>query len=118
MKNIHIDGKEYELDIDRAKELKILKEKYVLKETLEAGDVFIDPRPHRTNPLVLVKAIWSNERYDKAWVLLGMRGGHSPNSNDFYRELHTLEACRDHIIEEGMVFSYSDHQRKLNPNKL
>lgn len=61
------------------------------------GDVYYDPEG-LTNPLVLVKAAYSNEGYQ----LLGL--GLSSNSNEFYRKTHTIGEIVEKLKDCGMIW--------------
>lgn len=110
---IELDGETYVLDINRAKELGVLSEdldaKYPLP--LNIGDVY-KHETGRTNPLLLVKAIYCVEPStghvpvsQKIYTLLGL--GLAPNSDPFYRELHTIEEIKAYLRERNMRYSHN-----------
>jgi hypothetical protein len=74
---------------------------------LKVGDVYVDPDGD-INSLLLVQAVYvplSEQREAKIWALLGI--GLSPNSNEFYSSLHTLEEIEFELLENGMQYSHN-----------
>jgi hypothetical protein len=106
---VTLDGKEYYVDVVKAKSLGVLEE--VVNVKAQVGGVYKDPR-NDTNPFVLVKVLWSAKETDKAFQLLGMCEGAAPNSGPFYDTLHTLKECEDHLKKRGMVLDNVKHQYK------
>lgn len=104
-KEITIDGKHYMLDIEQAKAKGVITTK--LPDNIDAGDVFVDPKG-RFNRLRLIKAVYGSYDYktDRAWNLLGVSGGCSPNSDQFFNELHTIGEIRNYLTMIGYEYSH------------
>jgi hypothetical protein len=100
---VTLDGKEYYVDVDKAKSLGVLEE--VVNVKAQVGGVYKDPK-NDTNPFVLVKVLWSAKETDKAFQLLGMCEGAAPNSGSFYETLHTLKECEDYLNKNMMVLDH------------
>lgn len=98
---IQHNGKDWSLNIDRAIELGVLKEKINIKDgVIQVGDVFVCPL-NKTNPFLLVKPLYHSED-NKDYALLGM--GCSPNSGEFFHSLHTLGEIEEYLADYKMVF--------------
>lgn len=103
MKTIKIEGTEYRIDIDRAKEFGVLKEK--TKYPLLPGDVYVCEKGN-VNNLLLIQTQYGLTDKDKRYNLLGI--GFSPNSNDFYcKPDHTIEEIKKHLEDKKMQFSHN-----------
>lgn len=96
---VTIAGKEYLLDIEKAKEDGYLSEPSSLfKHDFQPGDVFNHPHGV-TNPFLLVQVGWKKDEYQ----LLGL--GCSTNSNLFFHTTHTIEEIRKYLMDKNMIFS-------------
>ena len=111
---IEIDGVEYNLDVNRAKELKLLEEIPDYNYPLNVGDVYISgPEGNGTNPFRLVMAIWGNTYNEEAndpvkrYALLGIHFGCSANSDLFHQSLHNLEEIREFLFKSKMIYSHN-----------
>jgi hypothetical protein len=96
---ITLDGQRYSLDITRAEELEVLKPT-LPPYPLKAGDVYSNGGG--VNNLLLVCAVYGSHRDEERWQLLGI--GLSPNSNRFYRQIHSLIEIEAELRKDRMKF--------------
>lgn len=101
MSKVTIDGKEFELNLQKAREMGLLKE--ILHYPLKAGDVYIHPKG-TVNSLLLVEILYTNDNNIKAYQLLGICGV-KVNSNKEYQGLFTKDEVRTFLTERDMVFA-------------
>jgi hypothetical protein len=96
-----IDNKEYELNVEKAQELKLLtptKPKLTIKD-MKVGTRFKCNGP--TNDLVLMQCIgnpYIGGKDRRCYNLFGFK--YYPNSNEFYQSLHTLDECLDYLNDK------------------
>jgi hypothetical protein len=103
MKEIEIDGIKYKIDVD-----KCIKDGYLKKDLpFNVGGIYKDPTGS-TNSFILVQAIYcdnyTTRETSAIYALLGLNGGHAPNSNPFFKELHTKDEILAYLSGRGMVF--------------
>lgn len=95
---VTIAGKEYLLDIEKAKKDGYLSEPSPLEDHKFApGDVFVDPKG-KVNSFLLIRTNYFGDEY----VLLGI--GCCINSGEFFRKVRTRNEIREYLINEGMIF--------------
>jgi hypothetical protein len=95
--NIAVDGVDYVLDVEKA----IANKSLVRPYPLIPGDVYVPATDDNTiNPLLLIQAT-----YNDSYQLLGM--GCSPNSNTFYKELHTKVEIAEFLKRINFVYSHN-----------
>jgi hypothetical protein len=95
---INLDGKDYELNTEKAIAdgyLKLIDPPIL---TIKPGDVFGNGL---VNNLLVVRAIYSEDD-NRAFQILGI--GVSPNSNFFYQFLHSKQEIIDYLNEKKMKF--------------
>lgn len=98
---VTIEGKEYTLNFDKAREIGLIEE-VPLPLPLKPGDIYAAPDPAYCNNFLLIEAIWNQSENARKYQLLGM--GCKPNSNGFYESLHTLEEIKEHLIHYKMTW--------------
>lgn len=105
------NNSEYSLDVDGAIKAGFMKPIRPLK----AGDVYVDAsgRGGHTSQL-LIQAIWGDrcDRDAKIWALLGM--GCSPNSNEFFCSLRSLNEIDQYITAKGLIFKNNIRESVLD----
>lgn len=107
---ITLNGETFVLDLDKAREFKVLTPKPKLPPyPLRAGDVYVPADKYGyCNPFRLVQATYKNSNNNgKCWALLGMEYGCGPNSDDFHHELHSLDEISAYLLLKKMVFSHN-----------
>ena len=101
---VTLGEEEYELDVEQAKKLGILKPPHVVKDgAIVAGDVF---KTIYGENIILVKCLWSSDMHgaSKAWQFLGLWGTLSPYSDAKYKQLWTYEDAVKYLKEEHYMF--------------
>tara|TARA_R110002074_G_scaffold51396_4_gene130051 strand:+ start:316 stop:654 length:339 start_codon:yes stop_codon:yes gene_type:complete len=95
----------YELDVEQAKKLGILKPLHVVKDgSIVTGDIF---KNSNCNKLVLVKCLWTSGVHDtkaKAWQFLGLWGKLIPYSDAKFKKLWSYEDAVKYLEEERYMF--------------
>ena len=88
--------------------LKCIKDGYI-KQELEfvVGGVYNDPN-RKHNDFLLVRAIYEefNSKNKEVYALLGLGGGYTANSGEFFMRLHTKREILDYLEDRGMMFKY------------
>jgi hypothetical protein len=68
---VTLEGKEYEIDLEKAKELGVIKEDNSIKD-FEVGDVFSSG----FNPILIVQNGWPDASKEKRYNIAGLDGMH------------------------------------------
>jgi len=102
---VTLGEEEYELDVEQAKKLGILKPPHAVKDgAIVTGDVFKDSNCNR---LVLVKCLWTdgvNDTRIRAWQFLGLWNTLNPYSDAKYKQLWSYEDAVKFLEEERWEF--------------
>lgn len=99
---IEIEGKFWNLDVDKAIAAKVMTEYPKSNGKIKPGDVFAHPTQKINNLLLVAGVNQYGMNPENRYQLLGM--GLSCNSNPFYNKLHSLEEIEVYLIEKEMVF--------------
>ncbi len=103
---IQHNNENYTLDMSAAIKMGILVKDLSDPTTFKAGDVFAI-KGNENNPFLLIRAkyldygIAQTDTKVKAYQLMGI--GCTPNSGEFFKELHSLEEVYNHLSKLKMV---------------
>lgn len=103
---ITINGKEYVLDLDKAKELKVLTE-YKPKRIPQAGDVY--EMSHYGIKLLVVQVFYGKDQYQ----IIGCNGHCYPYSDEPYKTLRSAEELGELLESKGYSFKKNLNLRSL-----
>jgi len=101
---ININGKEYELDIDKAKTLGVLND---IKPKLKARVGGIYYKSGWAIYLLCVKVFYYD---DTSYQLLGHGSGYSVYNDNFFQKLHTLDEISEYLEKNGYQYVKDAYQ--------
>lgn len=98
---VTLEGKEYEIDIEKAKELGVIKEDNSIKD-FEVGDVFSSG----FNPILIVQNGWPDASKEKRYNIAGLDGLYlySDMGNKGVGKQEMLDWLNDRERYEGLQF--------------